>query len=310
MGFFEAIWDVLSTETAYTAATRFAAVLVFAAVGEWVAERSGTLNISIEAMILTGAFAGAMGYHWTENALVGIIMGMIAGLLVSLVQAQMSHRLTADQFVVGLTLNILFLGVTSFLYAEWKPSSRVVSKLEIPILKEIPLIGDALFGQPWPFLLLYLLVPFTWWLVYRTRWGLEVRAVGENPQAADVSGIDVNKRRRQSIYYAGLCSGMGGAYILLGQVGRFDDGIVAGRGFIALVAVIFGGWTLRGTILGCLLFGSVLSFRLTLPGLGYQLNSELMSSLPFLVTIIAMTAFARRVRPPGSLARPFVRGLK
>ena len=310
MGFFEAIWDVLSTETAYTAATRFAAVLVFAAVGEWVAERSGTLNISIEAMILTGAFAGAMGYHWTENALVGIIMGMIAGLLVSLVQAQMSHRLTADQFVVGLTLNILFLGVTSFLYAEWKPSSRVVSKLEIPILKEIPLIGDALFGQPWPFLLLYLLVPFTWWLVYRTRWGLEVRAVGENPQAADVSGIDVNKRRRESIYYAGLCSGMGGAYLLLGQVGRFDDGIVAGRGFIALVAVIFGGWTLRGTILGCLLFGSVLSFRLTLPGLGYQLNSELMSSLPFLVTIIAMTAFARRVRPPGSLARPFVRGLK
>ena len=310
MGFFEAIWDVLSTETAYTAATRFAAVLVFAAVGEWVAERSGTLNISIEAMILTGAFAGAMGYHWTENALVGIIMGMIAGLLVSLVQAQMSHRLTADQFVVGLTLNILFLGVTSFLYAEWKPSSKVVSKLEIPILKEIPLVGDAFFGQPWPFLLLYLLVPFTWWLVYRTRWGLEVRAVGENPQAADVSGIDVNKRRRESIYYAGLCSGMGGAYLLLGQVGRFDDGIVAGRGFIALVAVIFGGWTLRGTILGCLLFGSVLSFRLTLPGLGYQLNSELMSSLPFLVTIIAMTAFARRVRPPGSLARPFVRGLK
>ena len=310
MGFFEAIWDVLSTETAYTAATRFAAVLVFAAVGEWVAERSGTLNISIEAMILTGAFAGAMGYHWTENALVGILMGMIAGLIVSLVQAQMSHRLTADQFVVGLTLNILFLGVTSFLYAEWKPSSKVVSKLEIPILKEIPLVGDAFFGQPWPFLLLYFLVPFTWWLVYRTRWGLEVRAVGENPQAADVSGIDVNKRRRESIYYAGLCSGMGGAYLLLGQVGRFDDGIVAGRGFIALVAVIFGGWTLRGTILGCLLFGSVLSFRLTLPGLGYELNSELMSSLPFLVTIIAMTAFARRVRPPGSLARPFVRGLK
>ena len=310
MGFFEAIWDVLSTETAYTAATRFAAVLVFAAVGEWVAERSGTLNISIEAMILTGAFAGAMGYDLTESALVGILMGMVAGLLVSLVQAQMSHRLTADQFVVGLTLNILFLGVTRFLYAEWKPSSKVVSKLEIPVLKEIPLIGKAFFGQPWPFLLLYLLVPFTWWLVYRTRWGLEVRAVGENPQAADVSGIDVNKRRRQSIYYAGLCSGMGGAYLLLGQVGRFDDGIVAGRGFIALVAVIFGGWTLRGTILGCLLFGSVLSFRLTLPGLGYQLNSELMSSLPFMVTIIAMTAFARRVRPPGSLARPFVRGLK
>ena len=310
MGILEAIWDVMSTETAYTAATRFAAVLIFVAVGEWVAERAGTLNISVEAMILAGAFAGAMGYDWTKNALVGMILGMIAGFLVSLVQAQMSHRLTADQFVVGLTLNILFLGVTSFLYSEWKPSSRVVSKLEIPLLSEIPLIGKALFGQPWPFLFLYIIVPFAWWLVYRTRWGLEVRAAGENPQASDVSGIDVNKRRRQSIYFAGLCSGLGGAYLLLGQVGRFDDGIVAGRGFIAIVAVIFGGWTLRGTIFGCLLFGSVLSFRLTLPGLGYELNTELMSSLPFLVTIIAMTAFARRVKPPGSLARPFVRGLK
>ena len=310
MGFLEAIWDVMSTESAYTAATRFAAVLVFAAVGEWVAERSGTLNISVEAMVLSGAFAGAMGYSWTKNAVVGILLGMLAGLIVSFVQAQMSHRLTADQFVVGLTLNILFLGITSFLYAEWKPSSRVASKFAIPVLSKIPLVGKALFGQAWPFLLLYLLVPFAWWLVYRTRWGLEVRAVGENPQAADVSGIDVNKRRRESIYFAGLCSGMGGAYLLLGQVGRFDDGIVAGRGFIALVAVIFGGWTLRGTIFGCLLFGSVLSFRLTLPGLGYELNTELMSSLPFLVTIVAMTVFAHRVRPPGSLARPFVRGLK
>jgi len=310
MGFIEAIWDVMSTESAYTAATRFAAVLVFAAVGEWVAERSGTLNISVEAMILSGAFAGAMGYDWTKNAVIGILCGMLAGLIVSFVQAQMSHRLTADQFVVGLTLNILFLGITSFLYAEWEPSSRVASKFAIPGLSKIPLVGKALFGQSWPFLLLYLLVPFAWWLVYRTRWGLEVRAVGENPQAADVSGIDVNKRRRESIYFAGLCSGMGGAYLLLGQVGRFDDGIVAGRGFIAIVAVIFGGWTLRGTIFGCLLFGSVLSFRLTLPGLGYELNTELMSSLPFLVTIVAMTAFAHRVRPPGSLARPFVRGLK
>ncbi|MAK95753.1 MAG: ABC transporter permease [Euryarchaeota archaeon] len=310
MGFLEAVWDVISTESAYTAATRFAAVLVFAAVGEWVAERSGTLNISVEAMILAGAFSGAIGYDWTGNVLVGIIFGMAAGLVVSFVQAQMSHRLTADQFVVGLTLNILFLGVTSFLYAEWKPSTRVASKLEIPLLSDIPLIGEALFGQAWPFLLLFLLIPFSWWLVYRTRWGLEVRAAGENPQAADVSGIDVNRRRRESIYFAGMCSGMGGAYLLLGQVGRFDDGIVAGRGFIALVAVIFGGWTLRGTIFGCLLFGSVLSFRLTLPGLGYELNTELMSSLPFLVTIIAMIAFAHKVRPPGSLARPFVRGLK
>ena len=310
MAALEAFWDVLSSGTAYTAATRFAAVLIFAAVGEWVAERSGTLNISVEAMLLAGAFGAAMGYDWTGFAAVGLLSGMLAGVLVASVQAQMSHRLSADQFVVGLTLNILVLGITSFLYAEWKPSSRIAGELEIPLLYRIPLVGKALFAQPWPFLLLYLLVPFAWWLVYRTRWGLELRAVGENPQAADVSGIDVNRRRRQSIYFAGLCSGMGGAYLLLGQVGRFDDGIVAGRGFIAIVAVVFGGWTLKGTVLGCFLFGSVLSFRLTLPGLGYELNNELLSSLPFLVTIIAMSTFAHRVRPPTALARPFLRGLR
>jgi simple sugar transport system permease protein len=120
----------------------------------------------------------------------------------------------------------------------------------------------------------------------------------------------VNRRRRQAILVAGLASGLGGGYLLLGQVGRFEPGIVAGRGFIALAAVIFGGWTLRGALAGCLLFGSVLSFRLTLPGLGYKLNNEMLSSLPFLVTIIGMALFAHVVRQPAALARPFIRGLK
>ena len=216
-------------------------------------------------MILGGAFAAAMGYHATGSVAVGLVLGAIAGAVVASVQAQMSHRLTADQFVVGLTLNILVLGIVGFLESEWKPSTRTASVVEVPLLVDIPLIGPALFGQPWPFYLIYLVVPLFAWLVHRTRWGLEVRSVGENPQAADVSGIDVNRRRRQSIYLGGLSAGLGGGYLLLGQVGRFDPGIVAGRGFIALVAVIFGGWTLRGAIFGCLLFGSVLSFRLTLP---------------------------------------------
>jgi simple sugar transport system permease protein len=147
-------------------------------------------------------------------------------------------------------------------------------------------------------------------MVYRTRFGLEVRASGENPQSADVSGIDVNKRRRQAIYWAGVTSGLGGAFLILVQVGQFEDSIVGGRGFIAIAAVIFGGWTIRGTIAGCILFAGALSFRLSIQGLGYQLNSELLQSLPFLVTIGGMAFFAHRVRPPAALAQPFVRGLK
>ena len=305
-----AVWDVLSTETAYTAAARFAVVLAFVAAGEWIAERAGTLNISVEGMLLAGAFSAAMGYHLTGSVAAGLVFGMAGGGVVATVQAEMSHRLTADQFVVGLTLNILVLGVVGFLHSELKPSTRTASVVEIPVLAEIPLIGSALFAQPWPFYLIYLVVPLLGWLLHRTRWGLEVRSVGESPQAADVSGIDVNRRRRQAILVAGLASGLGGGYLLLGQVGRFEPGIVAGRGFIALVAVIFGGWTLRGALAGCLLFGSVLSFRLTLPGLGYKLNNEMLSSLPFLVTIIGMALFAHVVRQPAALARPFIRGLK
>ena len=142
-----------------------------------------------------------------------------------------------------------------------------------------------------------------------SRWGLELRSAGENPQAADASGIHVNARRRQGVYVAGLTAGMGGAYLVLAAVGQLEDSIVGGRGFIALIAVVFGGWTLCGTIAGRLLFGAVLSFRLSLPALGYELNGDFLASLPFVVTILAMSFFAQRVRPPAALAQPFIRGL-
>lgn len=308
--FFSAVGDVLSSESTYINGALFAALLAFAATGEWVAEKSGTLNISVEAMLLSGAFAGALGYHLTESVALAIVFGAIGGLLISIVQAEMSHRLTADQFVVGLTLNILVFGLAGFLDREIDPQATFASKLEIPLLVDIPLFGEALFGEPWPFYILYGLVPFSWWLVFRTRWGLELRAAGENPQSADVSGIDVNRRRRQSIYYAGLTSGLGGAFFLFARLAAFDDSIIGGRGFIAIAAVIFGGWTLWGTMGGCILFAGALSFQLSLQGLGYDLNAELLQALPFLVTIGAMAIFARRVRPPAALARPFIRGLK
>jgi simple sugar transport system permease protein len=305
-----ALWEVVSNEITWSSAMRVAALLLFAASGEWVAERAGTLNISVEGMLLGGAFAAALGYDATESAAVGMAAGAAAGLLVAVIHANMSHRLTADQFVVGLTLNILVLGLTGFLAAELDPSSKAVASFRIPGLVELPVLGPALFDQPWPLYLVYAVVPVVWWLVYRTRWGLEVRAVGEDPQAADVSGVPVNARRRQTIYLAGLTSGLGGAYFLLSVAGRFEDSIIGGRGFIAIVAVIFGGWTLRGTVAGCLLFGAVVSFRLSLPQQGYELNNELLSALPYVVTVLAMAVFATRVRPPAALTRPFVRGLK
>ncbi len=309
-GFFQAFWDIASSNSTYLNGALFAAFLAFAATGEWVAERAGTLNISVEGMLLAGAFTSAVGYNITESMILALFCGVLGGLIIAGVQAEMSHRLTADQFVVGLTLNILVLGLAGFLDNEIQPATKLASSFDVPLLSDLPLIGQALFGQRWPFYVLYPLIPFTWWLVYRTRWGLELRSVGENPQSADVSGIDVNKRRRQSIYYAGFTSGLGGWFLIFGQIGLFEDSVIGGRGFIAIAAVIFGGWTLRGTLAGCIIFAGALSFRLSVQGLGYEVNSELLQSLPFIVTLLGMAIFAHRVRAPAALAQPFVRGLK
>ena len=307
--FLSAVGDVVGNDVSYSGAMRFAALLAFAAIGETIAERAGTLNISLEGMVLGGAFAGAVGMHLTQSVTVGLMFATAAGMVVASVQANMSHRLSANQFIVGLALNTLVLGIASFLNTSIQPVSSAAHRFAIPVVSKLPLVGEALFFQPWPLYLVYPMVPGAWWLLYRTRWGLEVRAVGENPQAADVTGIDVNKRRRQSIYVAGLTAGLGGGYLVLGQVGRFEDAIVGGQGFIAIAAVIFGGWTLRGVIGGCLLFGTVNSFRLTLPTVGHELNSELLSAAPFVVTIVTVSFFAYRTREPRALAQPFVRGL-
>jgi simple sugar transport system permease protein len=236
---------------------------------------------------------------------------MVAGVLVALVQANMSHRLPADQFVVGLVLNVLILGLVGFLAAELEPKTNVVARLEIPLLSQIPLVGPALFDAPWVLYLAYGIVPVIWWLLYRTRWGLEVRAVGEDPNASDVSGLHVNKLRRQTIYLAGMTAGLAGGFFLFARAGRFEDSLIGGRGYIAIAAVIFGGWTLKGTVAGCILFGAVGSFVLTIPGLGYNnIDPAFLAIAPNVITVVAMAMFATRVRQPAALARPFIRGLK
>lgn len=305
------IFDVLTDGPLYESTFRLAAILAFAAAGEWVAERAGTINISIEAMLLGGHFGAAIAFTASQNFGVAIVVGGLAGMAIAALQAWLSHFLTADQFGIGLTLNILLLGLAAFLQPSFDLNTRLAGVLSIPLLSQIPLVGPALFGQRWPMYLIYGLVPLSWWLVARTNWGLEVRAVGEDPQSADVSGIHVNARRRQAILYAGLLSGIGGAVYLFGQVGRFESSNIGGKGIIAIAAVIFGGWTLRGAVAGCLLFGYVDALRLNLPTiLGYSLNSQLLASLPFLATVIVMMLFAKLTRQPVALARPFVRGLK
>lgn len=291
-------------------AVRQTAPLAFAATGEYAAERSGTLNISIEAMMLGGAFFGVLGSSISGSVVGGLVLGSLVGLAVAFVHAQFSHRLNANTFVVGLSLNALMLGLTNYLLATMDLTPTQAGIIRIPLLSSLPWVGEALFVNRWPIYLLVVVIPLTKFLLDRTRWGLEVRAVGEDPQAADVTGINVNARRRQSLYYCGILSGLGGAYLSVGEVGLFSQNMVAGGGFLVNAAVIFGGWRLGGALAGCLLFGTAASVQLALPALGYRFTPQLLIALPYVLALVAMVAFARSDRKPAALATPFVRGIR
>lgn len=308
MDLLEALWTLLRSEPLYVSAFQLAVLFLFAGTGEWVAERAGTLNISVEGMLLAGAFGAAFGYHLLPSVAFALVTGVACGFLVALVQAEMSHRLTANEFVVGLALNVLVIGLTAFLASSIRLGQVRAGRWEIPVLSDIPLVGSALFGRPWPAYLVYVLVPFAAWLMFRTRWGLEVRAVGENPGSADVSGVHVNARRRQAIMFCGLTSGFGGAFFVVGQVGLFQNNMINGRGFIVIAAVIFGGWTLKGVVVGSVLFGAVEALTIATSVNGYRVDPFILDAAPYLVALAVMLVFAGRVRQPRALAQPFVRG--
>lgn len=294
--------------TILSSGVRLTAPLAFAACGEYLAERAGTLNISVEAMMLGGAFASIATASATGSATLGLLVGALVGFVVALMHANLSHRAEINTFVVGLVLNLLVLGLTSYLIATSTFVSHQVARVSIPFLQDIPIIGGPLFVERWPIYLLILIVPLTWWLVERSRWGLELRAVGENPQAADVTGIRVNVRRRQALMWCGLLAGLGGAYLAVGEVGSFNQNMTAGRGYIVIAAVIFGSWRLGRTMFGCVLFGLADAMRLALPALGVTLNDQFLIAVPYLLALLAMLVFAIQHREPRALAQPFERG--
>jgi simple sugar transport system permease protein len=294
--------------TILESAVRLSVPLTLAGLGEYVAERAGTLNISVEAMMLGGAYAGALGSSVSGSPEVGLLWGIASGLAIGMLHGNFSHRLQVNTFVVGLTLNVLILGLTNYLLETVKMKPKQIGVLTIPILSKIPVVGKPLFSERWPAFLLYLLIPATWWIVQRSRWGLEIRSVGENPKAADITGIQVNKRRRQALLWCGALAGLGGAYLSVAEVGTFTSNMTAGRGFIVIAAVIFGGWTLRGMVAGCFLFGGADALRLALPAIGYKINAQLLVAAPYMLALVAMCFFAKRLRQPGALAQPFERG--
>jgi len=296
-------------------ALALAVPLVFGALGGVLGERAGVVNIAIDGQLLAGAFAAALIGSLTGSAWAGVAGAAVAGTLVALLLGLFAITYFVEQVIVGVVLNVLVIAVTSFLYSQVLTSDPAayntpprLSTLSIPVLGEIPVVGPILFRQPPIVYLLYIAVAVVTWALYRTRWGLRLRAVGEHPKAADTVGIDVVRTRYRAILLAGAIVGIGGAFYTLVSVQGFNREMTGGAGYIALAAVIFGKWDPVRATLAALLFGFVSNLQGVLGVIGSPVPSQFLLMLPYLVTVVAVAGLVGRSRAPAAVGLPYKKG--
>lgn len=291
--------------------------LIFGSLSGLLCEKSGVINIAIEGQLLFSAFTSAVVASLTKNIFLGLLAAPIAGALVSLILAYFSIKYKVDQVIIGFVINILVLGLTNFFYTtllipyedKWNFAGSF-STISIPLLSKIPIIGPILFNQTIIVYFMYAIVIAVQIALFKTKWGLRTRAIGELPIAADSVGIDVNRLRFKNVLIAGLVAGTGGAYFTIGAVGPFSKEMTAGAGFIALACLIFGKWTPRGVITAALFFGFANNLQSTLSIIGVPIPSEFMLMIPYVATIIAVSGVVGRVRAPAADGIPYSRGNK
>ena len=288
--------------------------LVFGALSGVLSERVGVVNIAIEGQLLAGAFSSALVASVTGNPFLGLAAAAVAGMLVSFVLAAFAIKYLVDQVIVGVVLNVLVTGLTSFLFTQVLSSNTPLlnnpprfDRLAIPLLSQIPIIGPTLFNQTVIVYAMYIAVALVFFGLFKTKWGLRLRAVGEHPTAADTVGIKVNPTRFWNVSLAGAIAGFGGAFFTLGLVGAFNKEMTAGAGFIALAAVIFGGWDPLRATLAALLFGFASNLQNVLGIIGSPVPSEFMLMLPYVVTIFAVAGVVGRVRGPAAAGKPYLK---
>lgn len=288
--------------------------LIFGSLGGVISERVGVVNIAIEGQLLAGAFMAALIATVTGSPWVGLLGAMIAGALVSFVLAAFAIKYFVDQVIVGVVLNVLVLGLTSFLYStvmvpnpELFNSPARFERIALPLLSDIPVLGGILFRQTVIVYLMYIAIAVVWFGLFKTRWGLRLRAVGEHPTAADTVGINVRGTRFWNVLLAGAIVGGGGAFFTLAAIGSFGKDMTNGAGFIALAAVIFGRWDPIRATLAALLFGFATNLQSTLSIVGSPVPSEFMLMLPYVVTIVAVAGFVGLSRAPAASGKPYIK---
>jgi simple sugar transport system permease protein len=287
--------------------------LIFGALGGVISERGGVVNIAIEGQLLFGAFSAAVVGSITGNPFVALIAAMVGAVLVSFVLAAFSITYIVDQVIVGVVLNVLVTGLTSFFYSKVLTADPALNSpvkfpiTPIPGLSEIPILGPVLFRQTVIVYIMYIAVFLVWFGLFKTRWGLRLRSVGEHPEAADTVGINVNRTRFWNVSLAGAIVGIGGAYYTLDVVGQFGKEMTNGAGFIALAAVIFGRWDpIRATLAG-LLFGFATNLQSVLGIIGSPVPSDFMLMLPYVVTIFAVAGLVGVSRAPAADGKPYIK---
>jgi simple sugar transport system permease protein len=290
---------------------RLAAPLLLAATGELVSERAGVLNMSVEGMMLTGAFAGAVGAFATGSPLLGLCFGVLCVLPVAWLQAFLSITLRANQIVTGIGINILVLGATTLGYrAIFGSRSRAeipgLAKWAPPGLADIPYLGEHVFQQSWLLYLAVLLVLGVAWLMRSTALGLALHAAGTAPHAASNSGLPVTRIRYGAVLFTGFMSALAGCFLSIGDIHTFTEGMTSGAGYLAIAAVIFGNWKLGRTLLACGLFGAATALQFQLPGMGVQVPSALLIMLPYVLALLAVGGLVGRQVAPAALTQPYV----
>lgn len=304
----------VSVITAFiSAAVRLAMPMLYAGLGETIAERTGIVNIGMEGVMLSGAFFSFVGAWYTKSLLVGLLFGAAGGLAISLIHAFLCVSLGQDQSVSGLALNMLALGLSSFLFKLISRDSQyqqieTFKTLPIPALSKIPVIGDGFFNRDVLSYVLYILLIVGWVFFRKTNLGLSFSAIGENPKSAESAGIPVHRYQWISMMLNGILGGIGGAFLVLVELGVFTEDMISGRGYISLAAVILGRYSPIGMFGAALLFGLANAFQIRLQAMGVAVSPYLLAILPYAITLLAMLGSAGRNTAPEALGKPYIKG--
>ncbi len=300
---------------------RLAVPYIFAGIGEMFGQRSGVLNLGVDGVMLIGAFTsfwavhsftpkGSPGFE-TTALLMGVLVAVLVGLLMGLATAVVNVTLKAEQGISGIGIYLFGLGMSDLLYQRQFAGVEAVNgfpKIPVPLLSDIPVLGDIFFRHNALVYVAFAMVPLAWFVMNKTTFGLNIRAVGQNPEAADAMGISVNRVRYMTVTFGGIMASLAGAFLAIADTNVFFYNMTAGKGFIAVALVYFGAWRARGVMLGALLFSIVTALQIKASTIGVGIPNEYLSMAPYLLTIIALVFASQRIDQPASLTKPFERG--